>query len=183
MGEKVTMPEIVLRQGCFIAFGQTVAPDPALLDMRCVYRERIAFPFSCRETHEGVRSFFGRVWTAVHPDGPPLFVSADVLLDSNQALRLRILFFPDPQIQRPTINVGDDVNPALVLRNRQPACVPAQRELACAVRDRKTGIVDELRTGTAFGLVFVDNCLPIPREVQTGRRIESAGSLRKGGDT
>src|SRR6266850_1563112 len=179
MSEKVAMPEIVLRQGCLIAFRQAVAPNPALLDMRCVYSERIAFPVSCRETHEGVRRFFGRVWTAVHPDGPPLFVRADVLLDCNQTLRLRILFFPDPQIQRPTINVGNDVNAALMLRNRQPACVPAQGELACAVRDRKTGVVDELRSGTAFRLVFMNDGLPISREVQTGRRVERAGSLGK----
>src|SRR5438309_1244256 len=123
------------------------------------------------------------MWTAVHPDGSPLFVRADVLLDCDEALRLRILFFPDPQIQRPTINVGDNMNAALVFGNRQPACVPAQSELACAVRYGKTGIVDELRAGTAFRLVLMNNGLPISREVQTGRRVERAGSLRKGGDT
>ena len=44
------------------------------------------------------------------------------------------------------------MNAALVLWNRKPPRVPAQRELPCAIRDRKAGVVDELRSGTAFRL-------------------------------
>src|SRR5437867_8184168 len=56
--------------------------------------------------------------TAVHPDRPPLLVGAEILLIGDDFLRRRILFFPDPELQRPAIDMGHIVGLALVLEER-----------------------------------------------------------------
>ena len=82
-----------------------------------------------------------RMRPAIHPDGAPLLIGADVLLNRDQTLRLRILFFPDSQVQRAAINIRNDVNPALVFRYRQARRIPAQGKLPSAFGDWEAEVV------------------------------------------
>src|SRR2546430_12732849 len=55
---------------------------------------------------------------AVHPDRPELHVRAEVLLVGNDFLCGRILFFPDPELERPAVNMRQIVGLTLVLEDR-----------------------------------------------------------------
>ena len=102
-----------------IAFRNAVAAQPALLQVRRPYREHVAFPRAGREAHERMRRERRGMRASVHPDRPRLLVGADVVLDRNDALRFRILLFPDPQRERPVVDVGRHVHAALMLLQRQ----------------------------------------------------------------
>src|ERR1700733_4506384 len=117
MRETITVPNKMLHQRRLIAFRQTVAPHPALLDVCSVNSEYIAFPLAGGETHPGVRRPGGRMRPAVHPGGTVLFVRADVVLNSNDLVGLRGPFGPESGLKRPTVNVGRYVPLALMLRH------------------------------------------------------------------
>src|ERR1043166_1587663 len=135
--EEVAVTEEMLRQRRLVALGQTVAPDPALLDMCRVDREHVAFELAGREAFPRMRGELRRMRTAVHPDRPRLLVRADVVLDGDEDLRVRIALFPNPQLQRTTIDVRGDMHLTLMLGERQPRWVPAEGPLTRAVVNRQ----------------------------------------------
>ena len=110
----------------------------------------------------------------VHPDRPGLLVRADVLADRDRLLGRRVAFLPDPQAQRPAIDVSDRVHLALVLGQHVARGVPAQRELASRLVDRKAQKVRERWPGAAIEAVFPPWGRPVSREVplreRAGRR-------------
>ena len=103
--------------------------------------------------------------TPVHPDRARLLVGADVVLDRDELLRVRIALFPDPELQRTSIYVGRDVHLALMLGQRQSRRIPAERPLPRAVGDRQAEIVAELGAGNALGLIFIESGAPAARQV------------------
>jgi hypothetical protein len=52
---------------------------------------------------------------AVHPDGPVLLISTDVVPESDKVLRLRISFLPDAKPVRAAVDIGGSVHLALML--------------------------------------------------------------------
>src|SRR5881397_2412711 len=127
-----------------------------------------------------MRRVLRRMRAAVHPNGPPLLIRADVLLNRDQPLGLRIFFFPDSQVQGPAINIRNDVNAALMFRYAQTRGIPAQGKLPRAFGDRKTEVVHERWTENALRLVLMKQGCPVSGEIQPGRRIESACGLGDG---
>src|SRR5262245_16207119 len=69
-------------------------------------------------------------------------------------MRYRVSFFPDPHSERSTMNVFDDVNLALVLRQRQSAWPECQPPLASMIVDGQAYKIDERRARTTFGLIL-----------------------------
>ena len=107
----------------------------------------------------------------VHPDRPGLLVRADVLADRDRLLGPRVAFLPDPQAQRPAMDdVSDRVHLALVLGQRVATGVPAQRELASRLVDRKAQKVRERWPGAAIEAVFHPWGRPVSREVPLRER-------------
>ena len=125
IGHDVAVADEVLDHGGVLAVGDAVAPDPLRLDVRGVDGQDVAVPLAGREPHPGVRRVFRRMRPAVHPDGSLLLVGADVALDRDELLRVRILLFPDPHLQRTAVDVRGDVDLALMLSQRQARGVPA----------------------------------------------------------
>src|ERR1700688_2997711 len=115
----VAMPDKMLGERGLIAFGQSVAPDPALLDMSGGDGEDVAIPLPGGESHPGVRRIRRGMRAAIHPDGAVLFIGTDVLLDGDDMLGLRVFFVPDSQLERATIDVGSNVHLTLMLRHGQ----------------------------------------------------------------
>src|ERR1700688_2925049 len=105
----------------------------------------------------------------VHPDGSVLLVSADVLLDRNDALRLRILLFPDPQIKRSAIDIGNQVNLALMLGEGRSRRAPGESPGARAFVDGHTVILSERRIADRL---IVRRRRPVAAEVAAGRSRE-----------
>ena len=87
----------------------------------------------------------GRMRAVVHPDGAVLLIGAGVVVDRDQVLRLRIALLPDAELQGAAIDVGDRVDLALVLRERQTVRIPAQGPLASLGVDRNAEIIDQIR--------------------------------------
>src|SRR5579871_4256145 len=109
---------------------------------------------------------------AVHPDGAGLLIRADVLLDRDDLLRLRVLFIPDPQVQWAAIDIRRDMHLALMLRKCEPRGVPAFRPEASSVSDGEPGVIHELRARSSFGLILHEPGCPISRKVQSAGRRE-----------
>src|SRR6185369_1714473 len=118
--------------------------------MRGVDRESVAFPFARGKSHPGVRRARRRMRTPIHPDSAVLFVSADVLANRDHPLRLLVLLFPDPHIERSTVNVGDDVNVALMFGYSQTRRAPGQAPSARSVGDGNSEIIGERRIANVF---------------------------------
>src|SRR5580700_5215048 len=102
----VAMPDEVLDESSLVAFWQSVAADPALLNMGSGDGQDVAVPFARGKSHPGVCRIGRRVVAAIHPDDAILFISADVLLYGDDVLGLGIFFDPDSQLQWPAIDVG-----------------------------------------------------------------------------
>ena len=109
------MPDEMLGERGTVAFGQTVASNPALLDVSGRDREHVAFPRARGKALPGVHRVLRWMWAAVHPDRPGLFVRADVVLDCHELLRFGILLLPDAQLQRAAIDVRRDMHLTLML--------------------------------------------------------------------
>src|SRR5687768_3957054 len=101
-----------------------------------------------------------RMRAAIHPDGPGLLVCAAVHLDGLQVLRLRMLLFPDAQVERSAEDIRRHVDAALLFRERDARGVPAVGVLARGVVDGQAEIVAELRARNALGLILVIAGLP-----------------------
>ena len=82
-------------------------------------------------------------------------------MDGDDALRLRIFFFPDAQVQRASINVGRDVRLALMLGQREAGGVPAFGEHARAVGDGQARVIRQFRAGNAFPKILVNHRRPV----------------------
>ena len=161
VGENVAVPDEVLDHGGQVALHQPVAPDEALLDVGGLDGQDVALPLAGGESHEGVRSVFGRMRAAVHPDGAGLLVGADVVLDGDHLLGLRVLLLPDAQVVGAAINVGDAMDAALLLGQRHAGGAPAIGAEAGGVVDGKAQIIAQLGTRAAFGLVLVTQGGPV----------------------
>src|SRR5262249_44466340 len=88
--------------------------------------------------------------------------------DREKLLGFGIAILPDPQRQRTTIDVGRHVHLTLVLGQRQPRRIPAERPLACAVGDRQPEEIGELGAGNAFGKVLVVRRAPASGQIRLG---------------
>ena len=118
VGEAVAVADEVFGERGHVAFGEAVAAEPAHLDVGRRDGEDVAFPFSGGETHPGVGGVVGRVGTAIHPDGAGLLVGADVHLDGDDLLGVGVLVFPEAEGHGAAVDVGDDVDAALLFLER-----------------------------------------------------------------
>src|SRR5262245_36890496 len=105
---------------------------------------------------------------AIHIDRPRLLERAAVVFDRDQVLRLRVLLFPDAQVERAAIDVRRYVHAALLLGEREAGRVPAVRVLARRIIERETGVVGQFGAGNAIRLILVVARLPDSGEVRTG---------------
>ncbi len=108
-----------------VAFGEAVAAQPAHLDVRGGDGEDVAFPFTGGETHPGVGRVVGRMRAAIHPDSAGLLVGTDVHLDGDDLLSIGVLLFPQAEGHGAAIDVGHDVDAALLLLESEAGGVPA----------------------------------------------------------
>ena len=77
-----------------IAFRQSIATQPSLLQMGRLHLERVADEPPGRKAHPAVRRVRRRVGTAVHPDCAVALECLVVPVNGNQALRVRIALLP-----------------------------------------------------------------------------------------
>src|ERR1700680_2869716 len=103
------MPDEVLGQRDQITGGESIAPVPALFDVGSGDGQNIAVPLAGGKSHPRVSRVLGRMWTSIHVDGAGLLIGADVVLDGDESVRLRISFLPDAQLQRAPVNIGGGV--------------------------------------------------------------------------
>ena len=168
--QHVAVENDVFRVVRAIAHRQTVTPDPPLLQMGGLDDEHVAVPAAGGKAHPGVRRVRPGMRPAVHPDRPRLLVGAAVHLDGDHILGLWILLDPDTKIGRTTQDVRRDVYAALFFWQRDARRIPAVRRLPVGVVDRQPEVVAQLRTGNAFGKVFVIARLPDAGEFNLRRR-------------
>ena len=155
----------MLGHGGLVALGKPVAASPALLDVRGVDGQDVAFPLAGRKSHEGMHGVIGRMRTAIHPDGARLFVGADVILDGDYLLGIGVLFFPDPEMQRAMIDVRRNVHAALVFLQREARCVPALGEGPRGIVDGKTGEIAQIGPRNALVIILVMQRAPLAGEL------------------
>ena len=122
--QDVSMQHKVLGERGNVADRNAVAAQVALLHVRAEHRKRIAFPLAGGEAHPGVSNTFRWMRAAVHPNRTVLFIGADVLPNGDDALRLRVSFFPDAQVQRAAVDVRNHVNFALMFGYGEPGGAP-----------------------------------------------------------
>ncbi len=181
VGHDISVPQKMLGHGGLIAFRKPVAASPALLDVRGVDGQNIAFPLAGGKSHEGMRRIVGRMRAAIHPDGARLLVGADVILDRNHLLGKRILFFPDPEMQRTMIDVWRDVYAALVFLQREARCVPGLCESARGVVNWKPSEIAQIGPRNALVIIFVMQRAPLARQlVLPPQRGESRSEQQRG---
>ncbi len=123
--QAIAVADEVFGQRGHVAFGKAVAAHPAHLDVGGGDGEDVAFPFAGGETHPGVGRVVGRMRAAIHPDGAGLLVGADVHLDGDDLLGVGVLLFPQAEGHGAAIDVGDDVDAALLFLQREAGGVPA----------------------------------------------------------
>ena len=177
----VAVADEVFGQRRLVAHRQAVAANPALLDVRRVDDQHVAEPFAGGKALPGVRGDRGRMRAAVHVDRPRLIVGADVMLDRDELLRVRVPIFPDAEVQRTAIDVGRDVHAALLFRQRDPRRIPAVGELPRRRVDRQAEIVAEVGARNALRKVFLVPRAPGPREIglRERRRAVSTSPARQ----
>ena len=152
-----------------VAAGDAVAPaDPRGLDVRGARGQRIAFPFTRRETFRRRERVGRRLRTAVHPDrdGASQVVPAQLPRDH---VAVAILFAPDRDAARPILHDPRRLREALPLnRGRQ---VRRVRAAPCArlVAHRHAGEVAEVGAGAALDVVLVEPGRPRAGEVHLRR--------------
>ena len=101
-----------------IALRQTVAPQPALLEMRRLHFERLPDETSGREAHPRVRRLRRRMRAAVHPDRAVSFERLVVPVNGDEPLRVRIALFPGARVADRPNGVRRDVAVALMMAER-----------------------------------------------------------------
>src|ERR1700730_13312015 len=120
----IGVPDEVLDQRGLVTVAESVAANPTLFQVRGVDGENIVFPFAGRKPRPGVRRGVGRMRAAVHPERTGLFVVIDVLFNGDEFLRDRVALIPDLQIQRAAIDIGDDVDFALIFGYGEAGSIP-----------------------------------------------------------
>ena len=98
-----------------IALRQSVASEPALLEMGGLHFERIADEVSGRESHPRVRRVRWRMRTSVHPDHPVTFEGLVVPVNGGKPLRVGVSLLPTAGVADGTDRVRSDVAVALML--------------------------------------------------------------------
>src|ERR1039457_849866 len=83
-----------------------------------------------------------------------LFVSADVILDGDHALRIRVFLLPYAQGHRAPVNVSGEMDTALLFGQRNPRGIPAVSTQPRSIVDRKPEIVPQFRAGPALQLIL-----------------------------
>ena len=84
--------------------------------------------------------------------------------------RLRIAFFPDPQLQRSAVDIRNGVDLALVFLQGQSQRVPAEGPLARRVAHGKPEVVDQGGPGDALGLILLVTGAPDTGKVSLTER-------------
>ena len=106
---------------------------------------------------------------AVHPDRAPLLVGAQVHLGRHDFLRIGIALVPYAKLQRPTEDMRDVVDLALMLGHRAARDVPAVGEEARGLVDRKARVVAETAARHTVHLIFLVPARPLPFEADLRR--------------
>src|SRR5438093_11746404 len=107
--------------------------------------------------------------TAVHPDRPVLHVGAQVFLVGDDFLCGRILFFPDPELQRPTVEMRSIVRLTLVFQKRNAGNIEALGIPAGSVVHRYSSEVALHVTGNSVSLILVVPAGPFPGQANLSR--------------
>src|SRR6188474_3897082 len=105
------------------------------------------------------------MWATIHPDGPFLLVRPHVHPDSDELLRVLVVFLPDAELIRTEKHIGERVGRALMLEHRVPRHVPAVGEEARRLVQRDPAEVAGLLTWNTVRLVFVIAPTPLANEV------------------
>src|SRR4029077_16451040 len=94
-------------------------------------------------------------------------------------LRLWIPILREIKLSRAPINIGNNMDLALMFFNRHARRIPAQSHLPSPVCDRKPERVGECGAAAALGLVFVKQLDPVSRQAELGSRqlFHGQGSL------
>src|ERR1700722_7766988 len=118
--------------------------------------------------------------TVVHPDGAGLLVGADVLFDGNHVLGLRVALFPNAQVERSAVDIGNQMNLALMLGQGGSRRAPGESPGACAFVDWDPIILDERRISDLF---IVRRGRPAAAQVRAPGGHEGTSELAEGGGT
>ena len=115
-----------------IAFRKSVAPQPALLEVRRIDHQRISHEPARRESLIGMGGVSGWMRTAVHPDGAETLGGLRPNMNGDQLHGVRVAVFPDAEVSHRAHLIGRDVAVALMVlrgsngrrRRREPTGVP-----------------------------------------------------------
>ena len=118
VGQMIAVPHKELRDGRLVAFRRPVAPEPSLLEMRCVDDEGIADELAGGEATERVRCPGGWVGPAVHPDHAMAFRHLRPPVDGDEPLRVRVALFPRAEVACRAHLVRRHVRVALMIPQR-----------------------------------------------------------------
>jgi len=66
-----------------------------------------------------------------------------------------ISFLPDPHLERPSVDVSDNMHLTLVLQKRKARRAICQRPLASLIVDGKSDILDQRGPWTTLGLILL----------------------------
>jgi hypothetical protein len=163
--QHVSVAHEVLGQRRLVAHRQTVAANPALLDVCGRDGQHVAFPPAGGKTHPRVGGDLRRVRTTVHVNRACLIVGADAVLDGHELLRVGIPLFPDAQVQRPPVDVRRHVHPTLLFRESDPGGIPALGKLAGGGIDWKTQVVTQFRARNPLREILLIARPPRSREI------------------
>ena len=162
MRHQIAVPDVVFDDRGQVAAWNAAAPIEFFFDVRCRNGQDVAVPLSRRKAHECVRRIFGRMGTAVHPNRSILLVRAQILLDRDDFLRAWFFLVPNPELQRPAINVRKIVGLALVLEKIDARHVEALGVHAGGVVQGNAGEIALNITRYSVALVFVIPARPLP---------------------
>ena len=148
-----------------VAVRDAVALQPAGLQMRREDCELFAVPSPGREAGPRMGHVCGRMRPAVEPDQARRLTKRSIQLVADRLLGDGIEFPSDSDVGGPTQRIRRRMRLGLMLAKRENRGVPAVGFQATGVVERKTGVVAELRSWNAVGLILVIQRRPLAPHV------------------
>ena len=161
----VAMPEQMFGDGGILTARDSIAPDPAFLQMRGGDGQNVAIPLSGGKSLPGVRGFSRRMRTAIHPDGSLGRLPGNVRVIGDQLLRVAVHFLPDAQVRRTAPGVIGRMRAALILGQREQGRIPAIAPQARGVVDGQPEIIADIGPRDALQKIFVKLGRPLARRI------------------
>ena len=79
----------------------------------------------------------------VHPNGPRSLGDLPVVLNRHYTLRVRVAFFPEPEVARLIVGIGRHVAHALMVPSLDPRRVPSERVQAARLIQRNSAVIHQ----------------------------------------